>query len=51
MTTVHPRRFVVVVPAGATAWIGEALRWAFACPEYVPRAWEGAIRQLSRPGR
>ena len=51
MTTAHPRRFVVVVPAGATAWIAEALRWAFACPDGLPKAWDGTIRQLNRPGR
>jgi hypothetical protein len=44
------RHFVIVAPPSETAWIGKALREAFACPEGLPTRFETLIGRLDEAG-
>jgi hypothetical protein len=52
MASVSPRRYIMAVPPSATAGIGDALRRAFARPEYSRpvKMFERLIERLDRLG-
>lgn len=44
----HPRRYVMAVPPGSTAWIGDALQRSFSCQSSLPASMQRLIEQLNR---
>lgn len=44
----HSRRYVIAVPPGSTAWIGEALKRSYICPSGLPASIERLVEQLDR---
>lgn len=48
MATTYPRRFELAAAPSATAWIGEALRKAFACSDQLPGALAQMVERLNR---